>query len=291
VLGPAATMRTSVLLLATALATGCTAASEEPDDLDVDADGKADGIAILRKRRTMSAVRCAPGTQETKVAFFDADSTIRVSKSGAPTASSATDVNVLPFVAPEMLRLARQGYVIAVVSNQGGVSSGYQTYETAEKALVLAISKLRSLGGPVHYFDFAENYDHFRKPEIGMAELLDQKIKNKCTQGIDWANSFMVGDSGYKKNVDGPHPDGRPADDFSNSDRLFAENLGIPFHEPTDYFHWRDYEVFNLAAQSELETFLDGIDLRAAELREAGDEDAAAALEDEAASNREVNEL
>lgn len=281
----------SLLLLATSLTAACATAPDDGTDLDVDGDGKADGISIVKKRRSMTAVKCAPGTAKARVAFFDADSTIRVSKSGAVTANNPTDVNVLPFAAQEIKRLAGEGYVIAVVSNQGGVGAGIQTLATAEKALALAISKLRKLGAPVHYFDFAETNDHFRKPMTGMAELLDDKITTKCGEGIDLSQSFMVGDSGYKKDVDGPHPDGRPADDFSNSDRLFAENLGVPFHEPTDYFQWRDYEVFNIAKQAELTDFLDAIDARAAELRADGDEDAATALEDEAAANRAVNAL
>jgi bifunctional polynucleotide phosphatase/kinase len=278
-------------LITLSLVACATAPGAETDDFDSDGDGKADGIVIVKKRRSMTAVKCAPGTASAKVAFFDADSTIRVSKSGAVTADNATDVNVLPFAAQEIKRLAGEGHVIVVVSNQGGVGSGHQTLATAEKALALAIYKLRKLGAPVHYFDFADKYDNFRKPKTGMADLLDDKITAKCGEGIDFSQSFMVGDSGYKKNVDGPHPDGRPADDFSNSDRLFAENLGVPFHEPTDYFKWRDFEVFNIAKEVELTDFLDAIDVRAAELRADGDEDAATALEDEAAGNREVNGL
>jgi DNA 3'-phosphatase len=279
-------MKTLALLLA--LSACATSAGEE----DVDADGKADGATLKKRRRLSSKVKCPEGDAKLKVAFFDADSTIRVSKSGAVTADSATDVNVLPFAARELARLSREGYVIAVVSNQGGVGSGHQTFATAEQALALAISKLAVLGGPVHYFDFAEKYDHYRKPEIGMAELLDTKLETKCGAGFDRATSFMVGDSGYKKNVDGPHPDGRPADDFSNSDRLFAENLGVPFHEPTDYFGWRAFDVFNIALQAELTALLDVIEARAAELTDMGGDPAEIeALEAEVEGNRRVNEL
>ncbi|MFN0245326.1 MAG: HAD-IIIA family hydrolase [Kofleriaceae bacterium] len=269
---------------------GCTAApTDEVEDLD--GDGKADGFTVPKKRRSMTAVKCPLANAPAKVAFFDADSTIRVSKSGNVTADSATDVNVLPFAAREIKRLTTEGYVIAVVSNQGGVAAGHQTLATAEKALALAVSGLKRMGARVHYFDFADKNDNFRKPKTGMATLLEEKLESKCDSSIDWDASFMVGDSGYKKGVDGPHPDGRPADDFSNSDRLFAENLGIPFHEPTDFFAWRDYDVFNIAAPSELEAFLDAIDARAAELRADGDDAGADALEAEAAKNREVNGL
>src|SRR5688572_12842054 len=166
-------------LTAMILLSACATAPAS-DPIDDDLDGKADGVASVSKRRRISTkFRCPADDAPVKVAFFDADSTIRVSKSGAVTADSATDVNVLPFAARELARLETEGYFIAVVSNQGGVGSGHQTLETAEKALALAISKLRKLGGSVHYFDFAENYDHFRKPEIGMAELLDEKLETK----------------------------------------------------------------------------------------------------------------
>jgi D-glycero-D-manno-heptose 1,7-bisphosphate phosphatase len=277
-----------MLALLLALSACATRASDD----DVGADGKADGASLKKRRRLKSSVTCPTGNAKFKVAFFDADSTLRVSKSGAVTADSATDVNVLPFAAREIARLESEGYVIAVVSNQGGVGSGHQTFATAEQALALAIAKLDVLGGTVHYFDFAEKYDHYRKPEIGMAELLEQKLDTKCGVGFDRAKSFMVGDSGYKKGVDGPHPDGRPADDFSNSDRLFAENLGVAFHEPTDYFGWRDFDVFNIASQAELTGFLDGIEARAAELTDMGGDPAEIeALEREAEGNRRVNGL
>jgi DNA 3'-phosphatase len=288
-------MKALALLAAPLLIASCASAPiDGGEDADFDGDGKADGISIVSKRRRLAtSVKCpTDGTTPFKVAFFDADSTIRVSKSGAVTADSATDVNVLPFAAREIKRLVSEGYFIAVVSNQGGVGSGHQTFETAEKALALAISKLRRLGAAVHYFDFAEKYDHFRKPETGMAELLEDKLQTKCGVGIDLTQSMMVGDSGYKKGVDGPHPDGRPADDFSNSDRGFAENLGVPFHEPTDFFKWRDYEVYNIALQAELTDFLDAIDAKAAELETSGGDPAEIeALETEARRNREVNDL
>ena len=264
--------------LAPLLALAACATPADPDEAGLEGlDGKADSITgIPTKRRVMTHVPCPEGDAKAKVAFFDADSTLRVSKSGSVTANTKTDVNVLPFAAREIARLADEGYVIAVVSNQGGVSSGQQTFATAEGGLAYAVKQLARLGGKVDYFDFADKYDNYRKPNIGMAELLDSKLETKCGAGIDYAQSFMVGDSGYKKDVDGPHPDGRPADDFSNSDRLFAENLGVPFHEPTDFFGWREYDVFNIASQAELEALLDVIE---------------PVDVDEATKNREVNGL
>lgn len=64
---------------------------------------------------------------------------------------------------------------------------------------------------------------------------------------LDKASSIMVGDSAYRKASKGKpaeiRPDGNPGFNFSNSDRLFAENLGIRFIEPQDFFGWRNYGV------------------------------------------------
>ena len=74
--------------------------------------------------------------------------------------------------------------------------------------------------------------------------------------------------NGYKQGVDGPSPDGRPADDFSNSDRGLAENLAIPFHEPTDYFGWRAWETYNIHGLDDLEGLLDAMAKEAKDLEQ-----------------------
>jgi DNA 3'-phosphatase len=250
------------------------------------------GRPIPKRRRSFVAVDCPEAEGAIAVAFFDADSTLRVSKSGSVSANAVDDVNILPFAAQHLARVANEGFLVAIVSNQGGVADGILPFRVAEGALAFTVAQLDRLGGHVHYFDMAEKRDEFRKPEIGMATKLDSLLLERCGNGIDFERSFMVGDSGFKKGVDGPHPDGRPADDFSNSDRLFAENLEIPFHEPTDFFGWRTDEVFNIENQGQLDKHLAAIEARAAALREqGGDAQESEALEREVAPNRAINGL
>jgi bifunctional polynucleotide phosphatase/kinase len=226
------------------------------------------------------------------VAFFDADSTLRCSKSGSPTANAGDDVNVLPFVASAIRDLNAQGYLVAVVSNQGGVAAGYTDFEVAEDALVYVGSQLSSVGAKVDYLDFADQKDEYRKPNTGMGTHLEGLLQSECGASIDWAHSFMVGDAGYKKDVDGPHPDGRPADDFSNSDRGFAENLGIPFSEPTDYFGWRDWGFYNIRYQSQLLGFYGELEAEIDTLDASGDDpERREWLAAEIAENRTLNGL
>jgi DNA 3'-phosphatase len=243
-------------------------------------------------RRLLDPSACPPGGGPIKVAFFDADSTLRVSQSGAVTANAIDDVYLLPFAADTIARLNAEGYLVAIVSNQLGVSRGFVTAAVAEGALLATAGRLALLQARIDYVDFAERADADRKPGTGMATRLGALLEQTCGAAIDLGASVVIGDSGYREGVDGPHPDGRPADDFSNADRLFAENLGVAFQEPTDAFGWRDFGVYNVADAAGLQAFLDAIEAEATRLAQTGEEPARRfALAEEAAAIRLVNGL
>lgn len=211
-------------------------------------------------RRELSERFTPPATGPVKIAFFDADSTLRVAPSGAPAANSATDVALLPMLEEPMQRTERDGYLLAIVSNQGGVPK-YLTLDQAEAAMQMTVCGLASRGIAIHYYDYAETYDENRKPEIGMAKRLAETVQKKFGRDIDWANTIMVGDSAWKKGVDS-EPDGRPGDDPSNSDRMFAENLrktygGVTFHHARDYFGWKKAGANNFHDYTYLKTWLE----------------------------------
>ena len=262
--------------------------------------------------RDLSKFECS--SKLVKVAFFDADSTVRVSKSGAPAANSSSDVLVLPFVAAKIAALNKDHYLVAIVSNQGGVGINISTpggghyilsadevagglLEAAAKISKVAL--LQNFEAHIDYIDMADHNDAFRKPASGMAQMLADmlagrlkeeyktrlsdgtfKVHPSCAEAkIDWAGSFMIGDAGYKvasatgatsdpvpefisilpgdnSDLIAPYP--RQADDFTNSDRLFAENLQISengeapkathlaYQEPADFFGWWSFRVGNL---------------------------------------------
>lgn len=189
-----------------------------------------------------------------KVAFFDADSTLRIAPSGSVSANTPTDVRILPNVPETLKMLAENNYLIYIVSNQGGVASGNVTCEIADSALHFTAQEIKRLGGTVNGYDFAESSNEMRKPNIGMITKLEEILKKQFgeTARIDKINSFMVGDSAFKK-----EDKGKPADErmnlktlkitkgthFSNADRLLAQNYGIFFYEPTDFFGWREFGV------------------------------------------------
>ena len=274
------------------LSEGRTAGIGDEGDAGASEPAAPAGPLVPSVRQDLSAWTCRADGAAQRVAFFDADSTLRVSKSGAPTADDAGDVNILPFVAATIADLDRRGYLVAIVSNQGGIASHHQTHEDAQGALAFTVSQLAALGAPVAYFDYAEAYDEYRKPEIGMGTRLDEHLTQLCGVGIDRAGSMMIGDSAYKKNVDDPSPDGREADDFSNSDRLFAEHFGVAFSEPTDVFGWRALGVYNISTEADLQALLDAMQVEAGRLVETGlDPVRAALLRDEVAAIRATDGL
>lgn len=196
-----------------------------------------------------------------KVAFFDADSTLRVSKSGSPSANGPDDYIILPGVAAKLSELNKSGFLVVIVSNQAGIPK-FISFADANAALSNMIKDLAAKGARVDYYDFAELADNDRKPGTGMGERLEEILKNKGLK-LDKANSLMVGDSAYiqanpKKGIQAEtRPDGRPGFNFSNSDRLFAQNYGIAFKEPQDFFGWLEHGVEKIDKAADLAKFND----------------------------------
>ncbi|MCX6125794.1 MAG: hypothetical protein NTV34_13760 [Proteobacteria bacterium] len=271
-------------LLLSMLAVGCNVRSGS--DVTGDSDLAAVKGSRVTEIRNLDQFVCK--TKLVKVAFFDADSTIRVTRSGAPAANAADDVMVLPLVATRIAKLNTDGYLVAMVSNQGGVGAGYVSATDAAAGLLEATKKVSQVGiqhkvdAHFDYIDMAEASDEYRKPKSGMGQLLKGILTQKLTAAelkrlsstpnlhpscegaqIDWSKSFMVGDAAYKKNSDTPPkffpntnvPYPRKADDFSNGDRLFAEEMTIDsvavplgFQEPAEYFDWWRFRVGNLVS-------------------------------------------
>jgi DNA 3'-phosphatase len=185
-----------------------------------------------------------------KIAFFDADSTLRVAPSGKPSANGPKDVAILPMISERLIELEKQGYLLAVASNQAGVQFGHVSLADADAALRYALEQLSRLGVKFHYYDFAEREDENRKPQTGMARRLAGLVKEKLGREVDWKNTIMVGDSAWKKGVD-LEPDGvTMGEDVSNADRLFGENMakefgGVTFHHPRNFFAWMRLGVKN----------------------------------------------
>ncbi|KAI9733233.1 MAG: hypothetical protein M1834_003317 [Cirrosporium novae-zelandiae] len=181
-----------------------------------------------------------------KIAAFDLDqdSTLIKPSSGKKFAKDAADWKWWHSKIPATLKdLYNDGYEtdligffqVIIVSNQGRISlrSEPQSLKSDQRQVTQFKSKvgsvLKQLDLPISVYA-ATQRDKYRKPRLGMwKEMLDDYDLD-VGEGVDLDNSMLVGDAG-----------GRPAGvdrkaDFSCSDRNFAENIGIVFKTPEEFF-------------------------------------------------------
>lgn len=125
------------------------------------------------------------------------------------------------------------GHQILIVSNQGGIK-GALLGAQSEKVRGLIDNVLKGLeaqGVPAQVL-LATNKDEYRKPSTGMWDF----FVNNLNKGVvpNKADSFFIGDAAGR---DGDINEG------AASDKEFAENVGIAFHLPEDYFGY-EYKEF-----------------------------------------------
>jgi bifunctional polynucleotide phosphatase/kinase len=160
-----------------------------------------------------------------KIAGFDMDSTLILTKSGKTFAQSADDWKWWDdSVVPKLKKAHEEGFKVVIFSNQAGVSVGKTTSAALEKKF---INMQKSLKIPMQTL-CATDSDGNRKPAVGMWDFFSKN----CNGGvaIDKAQSFYCGDAaGRVKTKSTPK-------DFSDSDRKFAINCGIEFLTPEMYF-------------------------------------------------------
>ncbi|KAG9333115.1 hypothetical protein JZ751_013469 [Albula glossodonta] len=167
-------------------------------------------------------------TASAKVAAFDIDGCIITTKSGRVFPTSPDDWRILyPEIQPRLAHLLKQGYKVVFFTNQMGISKGKLRPEVFKSKVedILITLKL-----PVQVF-VATGPGIYRKPVVGMWEHLTEKANDGMT--VKKSQSFYVGDAAGRPVNWAP---GKKKKDFSCSDRLFALNIGLPFHTPEEFF-------------------------------------------------------
>ncbi len=160
-----------------------------------------------------------------KIAGFDMDSTLIKTKSGKTFSVDADDWQFMfPNVIETLQNLHKDGYTLLLYTNQSGIKKG----KTKLADIAKKINAIRKeIGVPMDAM-IAGAVNRFRKPMDGAWKFY---LENKKTKKNFLLNSFYVGDAAgriYEK--------GKPKKDFSPSDRLFAENMGLKFMLPEDIF-------------------------------------------------------
>ncbi|KAJ8369059.1 hypothetical protein SKAU_G00090870 [Synaphobranchus kaupii] len=167
-------------------------------------------------------------TASTKVAGFDIDGCIITTKSGKVFPTSPDDWRILySEIQPRLARLLREGYKVVFFTNQMGITRGKLKPEVFKSKVEDILSTLKL---PVQVF-VATGAGIYRKPVLGMWEHLCEKANDGVT--VDKSQSLYVGDAAGRPVNWAP---GKKKKDFSCSDRLFALNIGLPFHTPEEFF-------------------------------------------------------
>ncbi|GJC81419.1 bifunctional polynucleotide phosphatase/kinase [Colletotrichum liriopes] len=175
--------------------------------------------------------------KRTKVAAFDLDSTLIATASGKKHADAAADWKWWHASVPGKLKemYKDQGYRIVVLSNQAGLvlhadpkaktPKSTKDRVSAFKQKVNAV--LTQLDLPITIYAATEK-DIYRKPRPGMwKELCDDY---DLAGDIDLKHSIFIGDAGGR--IAAP----KTTKDFSCSDRNFADNVGIEYKTPEEFF-------------------------------------------------------
>ncbi|KAH8730048.1 polynucleotide kinase 3 phosphatase-domain-containing protein [Phaeosphaeriaceae sp. PMI808] len=191
--------------------------------------------SLLIGRYAASTARVA-AKGRTKIAAFDFDSTLVTSASGKIFSRDPTDWKWWNSCVPGTLqKLHEEGYLVVIVSNQGGISlkRDPKTVKSDQKRLsdfkAKVFAVFNQLDIPISVYA-ATARDQFRKPRTGMwEEMLDDHDLNNASS-VDLENSLFVGDAG------GREATSNSVKDHSCVDRNFAANIGVSFHTPEEYF-------------------------------------------------------
>ena len=162
-----------------------------------------------------------------KMAAFDYDWTLVHPKEGKTFPTSVDDWQWLYPSVPDTIKMYHdQGYMIVIFTNQ---SKGWKSEQVQLVAKELAV--------PVFVVIATDKVDY--KPSLTpFTSLITDHV-------IDKTDSFFVGDALGRKT------------DFSDSDKVFAENIGIPFFPPEQIFPQEEKkELANIPLSDELEVII-----------------------------------
>lgn len=188
------------------------------------------------------------GDELVRIAAFDLDSTLVSTRTRSPFPRNGEDwkwafesvVDVIRKMAnhgnvnevkltpkcKELYTTESPPFIIAIISNQGGTIARPDTkrYQYLYQR-IHAITQ--ELGVPTRFYGATKppkgTTDEFRKPKTNMWTELLKDIAISADQ-VDMDNSFFVGDALGRKN------------DFSDSDKVFAQKLGLKCYSPEEIF-------------------------------------------------------
>jgi histidinol-phosphate phosphatase family protein len=133
------------------------------------------------------------GRGSREAAFLDRDRTLNVRPPEHAHTTSSNDFAWLPGAVEGAARLARAGYVLAVVSNQRGVARGLTDVATLYATEAVMQPGLADRGRAIEAFAYCTHHEHERcgccKPQPGLILRLAREFD------VNLRRSWMIGDS------------------------------------------------------------------------------------------------
>jgi bifunctional polynucleotide phosphatase/kinase len=144
-----------------------------------------------------------------RIAAFDFDSTLITSASGKTFSRDASDWKWWDSSVPGRLKdLHEEGFLVAIVSNQGGISlkPDPKTVKSDQKRLADFKTKVTAvftqLDFPISMYA-ATSRDQYRKPRKGIWHELLEDYDLEGAGSVDLEKSVFVGDAGGREAVAG----------------------------------------------------------------------------------------
>lgn len=159
-----------------------------------------------------------------KLACFDFDSTLSVTKTGKVFPKDGSDCKLFHPSLPTLIRAKHdEGYRFVIFTNQLGILAKKTTVEDVKSRISII---LEEIGAPCIVFASVSK-NNCRKPVDGMFKLLIENYNDD--KEVSLTESFYVGDAaGRPKTKD-------RSKDHSDADYLFALNTGLPFILPEQF--------------------------------------------------------
>lgn len=125
-----------------------------------------------------------------KALFLDLIGTIIKTKSGKPFPEDTNDWEFISGVLPSIKRFSDQGYIVCIISNEGGIELGHTTKQLVEARLHsirVEVEDYIRTDVNIAYCPSMDGYD--RKPNPGMAYYFAIQLQLNLKQSI------MIGDN------------------------------------------------------------------------------------------------
>ena len=150
---------------------------------------------------------------------FDLDGTLITTTKGSGRPRDCRDWRFRdPNIVTKLRDLQSHNIKTVIFTNQAGISLGHVSVNNICSKIEDIV---RSVDVQLQVF-VSTSYDRYRKPNIGMWEYMEAH----CNGGVKVKRkrSLFVGDAAGRKG------------DHADSDKLFAQNLHVPFNTPEQFF-------------------------------------------------------